>query len=69
MNFHEGWGSAAGTAVGTKLGKYIDDADAALVRIAMDGIRRIDVTFASAAIVGTVQRNLGKTAICLVNLG
>lgn len=68
MNSSEGWGRVAGTVIQSKLATYIEDADAQLVRLAMDGVRKVDVTFASTVIVELIRQCLGKRAMCLVKL-
>ncbi len=68
MNAPEGWGFAAGTMIQRKLAGYIENADAHLVRIAIDGVNRIDVTFASTVIVELVRQNFGKRAMYVVKI-
>ena len=61
----EGWGHAAALPVQRKLAQYIDAADSDVVRIALNNVRKMDVTFASTALVELVRQNLGRRAICL----
>ena len=65
----EGWGRRAGEAARHKLGQRLDgNRDARILRISMSGVRRLDMTFAEIAIAGLIRDNLGKCAICLVDL-
>jgi hypothetical protein len=68
MNSPDGWGRADGSFVGRKLAKYIADADPSLVRIALDGVRKMDVTFASAALIELIAENLRSRSMCLIRL-
>lgn len=65
----EGWGRAAGQAAQAKLRQHIDGrGPASLVRISLQSVKRLDVTFAREAIIGLVQHYRGSPAFCLVDL-
>ena len=65
----EGWGRRGGEAARHKLAQRLDTRpDGETVRLSMSGVRRLDMTFAQIAIAGLIRDNLGKRAICLVDL-
>ena len=63
----EGWGHAAALPIQRKLGAYIDKANADVARIDLRNVHKIDVTFASTALVELVRQNLGRRALCLTH--
>jgi hypothetical protein len=62
----DGWGRSAAApiraALLTRIGAL---ADPVLVRISLAGVKRLDVTFASAALVEVVAEHLGTKGVCL----
>lgn len=63
-----GWGRPQGRAVLDRLITAIDAHPGQVVKLSMEGIDRIDASFASEAIVELVRRYRGKKGICLVDL-
>lgn len=65
----EGWGRQHGTNVRQKLEAHIRDRPAAtLVRLSLQSVKRIDVGFASEAIVGLIKDYRDQMQMCLVEL-
>lgn len=65
----EGWGGPAGQSAQVRLRQHIDSrGPAALVRVSLQSVKRLDVTFAREAIIGLVQHYRGSAAFCLVDL-
>jgi hypothetical protein len=65
----EGWGSPAGAAVRQKLAAAIAARpDVGLFRLSLQNVKRLDVTFAAAAIVGLIEEHRTRARLCLVNL-
>jgi hypothetical protein len=66
----EGWGRAAGARARAKLRQQIDAKPASeLVRLALSGVRKLDVTFAVEAVVSLVQDYAGTRQLCLTDPG
>lgn len=69
MTGPDGWGRAQGREVLQNLVAYIEaHADQPVFKLSMKGVRRIDVSFASEAIVELVRRYRGTKGICLVEI-
>ena len=69
MNVPERWGRAAGGTIHrTLMDRLGAHSDPAPFRISMMGVRRIDVTFATVAIVEPIRQYLGTKSVCLVDL-
>lgn len=65
----ECWGQVAGEKIGQVLINRIAAApDDPIWRLSLKGVTRIDVTFASRALVGVVQHFLASRRVCLVDL-
>lgn len=65
----EGWGRAAGIKMQQALRTRIDAAPAPdLVRLSLDGVTRLDVTFAAEALVAQVRHYRGVRSLCVVDL-
>jgi hypothetical protein len=64
-----GWGRAQGSAVSARLMAHFDSVpDQRVVRISMEGVERLDASFASEAIVEVIKRYRKTKGICLVDL-
>lgn len=65
----EVWGRAAGSLVQRGLiGKIGHDQVPEVIQLSLEGVKRMDVTFAAEVIIEPVRRYLGVKAICLVQL-
>lgn len=63
------WGRPQGRAVFEKLVSFVEGHPAqALFKLSMEGVERIEASFASEAIVELVRRYLGIKGICLTEL-
>lgn len=64
-----GWGRVQGSAVAARLVEYLDSVpDQHIVRLSMEGVEKLDASFASEAIVEVIKRYRRTKGICLVNL-
>lgn len=64
-----GWGRPQGRSVFDKLVAYIESRpEQQVFKLSMEGVERINASFASEAIVELVRRYRGSKGICLVNL-
>lgn len=69
MSDDTGWGRPQGRAVLGKLVSSVEDQPGKeSFRISMEGVRQIDASFASEAIVELVRRYRGTKGICLTDL-
>lgn len=69
MNDDDGWGRALGRDVYQKLLSYVAARPEQMsFRISMEGVGRIDVSFASETVVELIRRYRGTKGICLVDL-
>ena len=65
----DGWGNAAGREVNQRLIDAVEARPATLIfRISLDGIRRIDVSFARESVVELARRYRGVKGFCLVDV-
>lgn len=66
----DGWGRDFGREIHGKLVNAIDaQASRAPVKLSMEGIRKVDVSFSSEAIVEVARRYQKSRGFCLVDLG
>ena len=64
-----GWDRTQGKVVSARLMSYLDSvADQRVVRISMEGVEKLDASFASEAIVEVIARYRKTKGICLVDL-
>lgn len=64
----EGWGREQGATIQRALlAKIGHDQVPEVIRLSLEGIRRMDVTFAAEVVVEPVRRYLGIKSICAVN--
>lgn len=69
MDGATGWGRPQGRAVFDKLVAYIEGRpNQQVFKLSMEGVKRINASFASEAIVELIRRYRGSKGICLVNL-
>lgn len=69
MDGDTGWGRPQGRAAQEKLVSFVEEHPAQqLFRLSMEGVRQIDASFASEAIVELIRRYRGTKGICLVDL-
>jgi hypothetical protein len=69
MGSADGWGRAQGRVVYQELVSYVEARPAeTFFRISMEGVGRLDVSFASETVVELVRRYRGSKGICLVDL-
>lgn len=64
-----GWGRPQGRAVFQELVSFVEGRPGQLIfRLSMEGVKQIDSSFASEAIVELIKRYRGERGICLVDL-
>ena len=65
----EGWGRTLGRDVHHKLVSYLDaHPEQRVVRLSMEGVDKIDVSFASEAVVEVIRRFRGARGVCLTHV-
>lgn len=68
MSGPDGWGTAEGRRIGQLARFRIDAAPGRdVVRISLDGVARLDVTFAQEALVAPIRDHLVKRGLCVAN--
>ena len=69
MDGDHGWGREQGRKVYQELLRFVEDNPGTVVfRISMEGVKRIDISFASEAIVELARRFRGSKGFCLSNV-
>lgn len=69
MESEEGWGREQGREVYRKLISYVEVNPGVLIfRVVMDGVNRVDISFASETIIELAKRFRGKKGFCFVDL-
>lgn len=69
MSGPEGWGTAAGRKIAQVARVRIDAAPGPdVVRLSLEGVAKLDVTFAQEALIALVRDYLGKRSLCVVDL-
>ncbi len=69
MESSEGWGRDQGRQVLAKLLALVDaHPDASVFRISLEGVERMDVSFASETLVALAKRLRGNKGICILDL-
>jgi hypothetical protein len=69
MDEPEGWGRAQGREVYQRLLQFVETNPGTVVfRISIDGVRRVDISFASETVVELARRYRGAKGFCLVDL-
>lgn len=69
MEEEEGWGRACGREVYPRLVDYVESHPGVLVfKISLEGVKRIDLSFASETVVELARRYRGKKGFCFIDL-
>ena len=69
MDEPEGWGRVAGRIVYQRLLKFVEANPGVMVfRVSTEGVRRVDISFASETLVELASRYRGLKGFCLVDL-
>src|SRR5713226_2998812 len=69
MEDAEGWGRAQGREVYRRLLDFVEgNPGVAVFRVSTEGVRRVDISFASETIVELARRYKGLKGFCLVDL-
>lgn len=69
MTEDDGWGRAAGRETHRRLVEFVETNPGVLIfRISTEGVRRIDISFASESVVELARRYRGKKGFCFVGL-
>ena len=69
MDGDQGWGRDQGREVYQQLLRFVEDNPGTVIfRISMEGVKRIDISFASEAVVELARRFRGTKGFCLVDL-
>lgn len=69
MDEPEGWGRAQGREVYQRLLEFVEGQPGVTVfRVSMEGVRRLDISFASETLVELARRYRGSKGFCLIDL-
>lgn len=69
MTSNEGWGRADGRTVYPKLVDFIESKPGVRIfRVSLEGIKRIDISFASETVVELARKHRGSKGFCFVDL-
>src|SRR4051812_39438448 len=69
MDRAHGWGRVEGREVYNRLLKYVESQPGAVIfKISLDGVSRLDISFASETVVELARRYRGKKGFCFVDL-
>ena len=69
MDEPEGWGRAAGRDVYRRLLEFVEaNPGVTVFRVSMEGVRRVDISFASETLVELARRYRGSKGFCFVDL-
>lgn len=69
MVIPEGWGHVQGRKLGQVLtAKIGSSGQPEVVRLSLDGVKRVDVTFAAEAIITVVKQHLRRHGVCITDL-
>jgi hypothetical protein len=69
MGSTEGWGRTKGRIVFNKLINYVEAHSGVMIfRVSLEGVKRVDISFASETIVELARRFKGKKGFCFINL-
>jgi hypothetical protein len=70
MDEAEGWGRAEGRVVYQRLLDFVEAHPGVTVfRVSTEGVRRVDISFASETLVELARRYRGSKGFCLVDVG
>jgi len=66
----EGWGRAQGRQVYNRLLEFVEaNPGVSVFKVSMEGVFRIDISFASETVVELARRYRGVKGFCLINIG
>lgn len=69
MNGPEGWGRSDGREVYQRLLAFVEaNAGTPIFRVSIEGVKRVDISFASETIVELARRYRGSKGFCLIDL-
>jgi len=69
MDEEEGWGRIAGRKTYQQLLEFVDEHPGAVVfKISLEGVRRVDISFASETVVELARKHRGKKGFCFIDL-
>lgn len=69
MNSPEGWGRSQGRETYSKLLEYVEAHPGVLIfRVSLDGVNRVDISFASETLVELARRYRGSKGFCFIDL-
>lgn len=69
MTENDGWGRAAGRSVYAKLTEFVEAHGGVLVfRVSLQGVHRVDISFAAETLVELARRHRGRKGFCFVDL-
>jgi hypothetical protein len=69
MSANEGWGRDSGREVHRALVEFVESRPGTLVfRVSLNGVKRVDISFASETIVELARRYRGKKGFCFTDL-
>ena len=69
MEYTEGWGRSQGREVYQKLITFVEDHPGVMVfRVSLEGVRRVDISFASETVIEVARRYRGSKGFCFIDL-
>ena len=69
MERPEGWGRSQGRDVYQKLITFVEDHPGVMVlKVSLEGVRRVDISFASETIIEVARRYRGSKGFCFIDL-
>jgi hypothetical protein len=69
MAENDGWGRVAGRIVYAKLTEFVEAHSGVLVfRVSLQGIQRVDISFAAETVVELARRHRGRKGFCFIDL-
>ncbi len=69
MGRPEGWGRDQGREVYQKLISFVEDHPGVMVfKVSLDGVRRVDISFASETVIEVARRYRGGKGFCFIDL-
>ena len=69
MGTQEGWGRAQGRKVYQKLIAFVEATPGVMIfKVSLDGVTRVDISFASETVIELARRYRGNKGFCLIDL-
>jgi hypothetical protein len=69
MGHPEGWGRSQGRDVYQKLISFVEEHPGVIVfKVSLDGVRRVDISFASETVIEVARRYRGSKGFCFIDL-